>query len=406
MADDLFVVEGDEEYDRRIEDRTAFFQGLPQAEQQARSAGSHFSTMGYIWGASANTIENSRDEWFKPIERSSAQGQHIYQATTLDSNLKHPMSQSDASSATNTDQTRTKFDFFQNTTSERAHLFPDARECHKAYGFLAQSATGKNVGDPVERLKLLNGVKQPAQSRRTTGSGLKHHKFNKMYLFMQKEYFDCNVPRLIIIPIMELSDVLGWNGEDEYDVMAITVGGGLGTECARRLLEFAPSECTENEVRTATRLLETFIKGVAWSVVYDTPDEAFDPSQLDFRRAPMTNLKRWALLRHNLQSPGSTIMLPHLHQDVDWETVTVAKATASLHSSLPDPYNMAVRAAVNFSAIMRTKLMPACKEEELHSDSSSSDGEINSDQHKDEWPENGRRENFSSLLRSFGHPVG
>ena len=39
---------------------------------------------------------------------------------------------------------------------ELAHLFPDARECHKAYGFLAQSTTGKTVGGPVEHLKLLN----------------------------------------------------------------------------------------------------------------------------------------------------------------------------------------------------------------------------------------------------------
>ena len=51
---------------------------------------------------------------------------------------------------------------------------------------------------------------------------------------MQKDCFDCDVPRLIMMPIMEIPDVLGWNGEDPYDVTAITVGGGLGKDCARR----------------------------------------------------------------------------------------------------------------------------------------------------------------------------
>ena len=115
VPDDPFVEEGDEEYDRWMEVCTAFFQGLPQAEQQARSAGSHFSTMGDVWRGSAHKIESSRDEWFKPVERSSSQGQRLYQATTLDSILNHPRSQSDAVPR------RTKFDFFKITTSEKAY---------------------------------------------------------------------------------------------------------------------------------------------------------------------------------------------------------------------------------------------------------------------------------------------
>jgi hypothetical protein len=132
----------------------------------------------------------------------------------------------------NTTQRNTRFDMFHSATSERAHLIPDSPEFHKAYGFIAQAATGKSVDTSLDRLTLLSGVKKVGAARRPPGCGLKHHKFNKMYLERQGDFWDSNPPILVIVPIMELADVLDWNGTAEYDVMAISIGGFKGEECS------------------------------------------------------------------------------------------------------------------------------------------------------------------------------
>lgn len=96
--------------------------------------------------------------------------------------------------------------------------------------------------------------------------------------FMQKEYIDCDPPRLILVPIMELGQVLDWNGKDDYDVMAITVGGNLGMECSRRVLEAAPLTCSERDVRAGTNLLQSFVKAIACSVLNHPVQESFNSS--------------------------------------------------------------------------------------------------------------------------------
>jgi hypothetical protein len=404
MADPnpLDVVMSNEEFDRRMDLREAFLARLPQAEQTARSRGSYFSPMTDVWIAYQETIQ---DDWLSSIERTAAQGTRLYGPTTSDGNVSHPMSQSDSSSLTNTTQSSTRFDMFQNETAERAHLLPDSPQCHKAYGFLAQAATGKRVGTPLDRLKLLNGVKKRGSARRSPGCGLKHHKYNKMYLERQKDFFDGNSPRLILVPVYGLEDLLNWNGTDEYDVMAITVGDRLGMVCSKKILEAAPLTCDRDDVETATELLKCFCKAIACSVRNDPVGESFEPAQLDANSAPMTPLKKWAKLKNQLEGKGASVGLPNILSDVDWANVKVAKARASRDTSLPDPFMMAIKAAVNFSAILGTKLMPACPEP--CSDGSSSDGEMNSTQQEDEsqWPQNTRVEDLSSLIRSFGHPV-
>ena len=72
--------------------------------------------------------------------------------------------------------------------------------CHKTYGYLAEAATGKQVGSCEKRLDLLNDI------------GLKDHTFNRMYINHRKKYYDHQQPSLIAIPILSIGDVLDWNG--------------------------------------------------------------------------------------------------------------------------------------------------------------------------------------------------
>ena len=393
--------EDNEEYARLLQARIDFMNSLPPAERQARNNGEFFAFMHEVWDLEQVSIaDNTRNlVYFKSIERNHEQGIRLYAQATSEENLSHPMSLSESSSVTNTDQRNpVRFDMFQNDTSERAHLgFSDASECHEAYGYLAQAATGKRVDTPQLRLKLLNGVKKSGKSRRSNGTGLKHHKFNKMYLERQGDYFDREMV-LITIPIYGLDQVLNWNGTDAYNVLAITVGGVLGKSCAKKVLEAAPSLCDEGDIQMATELLRVFCLGIASSVRHHSVGESFATDQLDFHLPPMTNLKKWWKLKKEfLEGERASIQVPRLKDDLNWGDVKVARARASTENSLPDPYSMAVKAAVNFSAILGAKLMPACPE---HS-SSDTDGEMNStqDEEDNQWPQTPRHLDLSSLLK-------
>lgn len=390
-----------EETRRRRQAREDFLRGLPQAEEMARSRGVFFNSMEDIWELERVAITDD-DSFFRAICRTEEQGNVLYAQITSKS-LSYPMSQSESSSVTNTaQQSPSRFDMFQNDTAEKAHLFSDAPVCHKAYGYLAQAPTGIQAKTPEERLKLLNGVKKTGNSRRSRGTGLKHHKLNKMYLERQKDYYD-NQPVLVLIPIYGINDVLNWNGTDEYDVMAITYGGsGSGPSCSKKVLEASPSTCTQDDIEIATELLRVFYKGIACSVRNHSVGESFTREQLDFHSTPMTDLKKWwKLKKEALESDEASIQIPKVKNDLEWDKVKVARARASRQNSLPDPFNMAVKAAINFSCIVGAKVMPACPEDGMSDD----DEPINSTQDEDDDVDDSQRAqrernlDLSSLLR-------
>jgi len=393
---------GNEERARRKQARRAFMSSLPQDERDARNDGTFFADMDRVWQLERVSITNL--DCFNAIVRTEEQGNHLYSQIVDDDILSHPMSQSEASSVTNTvQQSGSRFDMFQNDLAEKAHLgFSDASECHKAYGYLAQAAIGKQVDDPGQRMKILNGVKPAESSRRSHGTGLKHHKLNKMYLERQGDYFYRN-PILLTIPILRLDEVLDWNGTDEYDVLAITVGDEDGISCSEKVLKAAPGACDEGQVRMATELLRVYYAAIACSVRNHDVGEAFTAEQLDFNAAPVTNLKKWWKLKKEvLEGKDATIQVPKLKDNLNWDVVKVARARASRNNSLPDPYNMAIKAAVNFSAILGAKVMPACP-----TLSSDLDEEINSSQDEDkQWPHKPRQLDPSSLLRPTQAVVG
>ena len=130
--------------------------------------------------------------------------------------------------------------------------------------------------------------------------------------------------------------------------------------------------------------------------------ESFKPEQLDFHSTPMTDLKKWwKLKREGLESEQASIQIPKVRSDLKWDQVKVARATASRENSLPDPFNMAVKAAVNFSYIVGAKVVPTCPEYDL----SDEDEPINSTQDDDDddndsqLPQHSQNVDLSSLLR-------
>lgn len=79
---------------------------------------------------------------------------------------------------------------------------------------------------------------------------------------------------------------------------------------------------------------------------------------------------RWKQLVEHLRcakSPCFTI--PSLRDNLDWSGIQVGKGTFDLDSScLPDPFLLAAKAAINYSALVGSKLMPACRPDSPISD--------------------------------------
>ncbi|KAL3918678.1 MAG: hypothetical protein SGILL_004123 [Bacillariaceae sp.] len=275
-----------------------------------------------------------------------------------------------------------RMDAFGNPNSESAHLLSHAEICHKAYGFVGEAAVGKSfdaqpttdattqIGskrkrnppqrygdDPpkVKRLKILKGVKKK------NGSSLKGNKFNKMYLHEQGTYYDKDDPAILLIPLLDLQDVMDWATDDshmiDYDVMAVTFGSN-STTAARSILAAALEECTPEEIELGRQNLEAFTKGLAFSIKTKPVRESFSGEELK-----LSSLATWSshvtrIKQSTFNEIGVPMALPAARNTE--ASFRIAKARMSLVTSLPDPWLLLLKAAINYSAFRQMKLMPAC----------------------------------------------
>ena len=358
-------------------ERLLFSQSLSEEEMRLRNAGLYFTSMEDLWG-NDDLLEFGQAN-FDAIIRTTAQGK-LYEAcyTHLDQEIRG----ADARSATTNQRGNAiRLDTFGNTYCQSAHLLSHAALCHKAYGFLAEAAIGMSFGQPtatgrrtrsgrrirnvarlgaspedpphVKRLKILAGVNN------YNGSSLKSHKFNKVYLREQGTYYDTDDPS-ILIPLLTLQQVMDWATDAtsaiEYDVMAVTFGDKSAVASAN--LAYALQECTPTEIEEGRRILVTFVLGLAGSVKTRAVRESFTQDELRSRA-----LSRWSSLVDNiLDGTVTRIGVPEPSQA--GAAVHVAKGRMSLRTSLPDPWLLMLKAAINYSAFRGTTLMPACPPEE------------------------------------------
>jgi hypothetical protein len=208
---------------------------------------------------------------------------------------------------------------------------------------------------------------------------------------------------MMAIPLLNLKAVLDWNGEDEYDVMAITFGNSA-CACQQKVLLLADKITgaqIDNEIRAKVeqgrKLLEAFIKALASSTLQHPVEESFS---LDEGRTHQP-YHQWLQLLTEIRNPKNPkhVDLPKERTDVNWSNVKVAVGRAQLNNSLPDPFLMAVKAAVNYSSYRGMALLPSCP---ILSETASSNGEVNTNQGKDD-DSSGERD-FSAVARSFQNP--
>lgn len=299
--------------------------GLSISERLQRQEGTFFTPMESIWEPEEVCID--KDRW-RDIKRSPAQGEKLYPEIVSDENLSLDEMESTGSrsSATNRESNASiKFDMFYNGDPEAAHLISNAPRCSKAYGFIVEFATGKET-NKEGRGKLLNGVKSnrnEAKRQRTDTSsrtsrkrktGLKHHEYNKMLLKNQRLYYGDSPPRIIIIPLLQMSEILAWDGISTYEVLAVTCGE-RPRSAAEEILKYAMKTCSLDDIELGRTVLETFLKGIASSVQEHDVAEHFQDQQKYFLGTRLwPNASHDLIVRrgsHGFQLIGQDVVLFH-----------------------------------------------------------------------------------------------
>jgi hypothetical protein len=249
-------------------------------------------------------------------------------------------------------------------------------------------ADGRKLGpdrsDDPQQATNPNQTKRP--SREDFTAGIKHFVPNKIRLAGQKEYLDNN-PCLLIVPVMDLDTMKGWNGGGyKAIVLAGTAGekDSMADICATtRMLKVGPI-AAPHEVETARALLANVVRAMAHSL-----EHRFSPTSRVELRLTFLQEQELARLRKDLPNRfGGGVLVPRaavVHQRVGWGRPPPRRVRmvefASIASSseghpAPDPLLLAVRAAVNWSARHNQRLLAAAEPQD---DDGDDDGDSDAD---------------------------
>lgn len=345
-----------------LDETDYFLEQLPADERNARVNGKHWTPLESLWTVADHEI--SADD-FDAICREEGQGA-LY--SNCYEHVDKKMSIGSRSGSTNQIGNVHKVDAFGNLAgTQAAHLLSHAEVCHKAFGFLGQAAVGKYFDDktcsllPVssapktKRRKVLMGV------RGVQLSSLKGNKYNKFYLKLQGSYFDTETPSILVIPILPLPEVKNWARSaevaTEYEVLAVAFGEGSRL-VHQEVLKNSPKICTAADIEIARTLLDAFVKGIAGSIKKNNVLENFNQQELSSSKN--ASLIRWKALVERIQG-GSEANVPVPTPWSGTESASiVAKARLTTGNSLPDPWLLALKSAINYSSYNGKRLMPAC----------------------------------------------
>lgn len=355
-----------------IAERNRFLLQLSENETQNRRLG-RWTTLESLWATVDHPISAAD---FSVIGRNKGQGA-LY--SNCYEHVDKKMSKGSRSGSTNQIANNERIDAFGNVSTQAAHLLSHAQVCHKAFGFLGEAAVGMYFED--EKCNVFSLATNPPKTKRrkvlmgVSGvhrSSLKGNKFNKLYLKDHGEYFDTETPSILVIPILPLEIVKNWASSAEsataYDMLAVAFGP-RSTFVHQDVLQYAPQKCTPDDIRTARELLEAFVKGIAGSIKENDALENLTEKELS---SPQNiSLVTWqALVKRIRGGTQADMQVPSQWAGPRDEPIVVAKARLTTGNSLPDPWLLALKSAINYSAHCGTRLLPACPSDVEGSDDS------------------------------------
>lgn len=150
--------------------------------------------------------------------------------------------------------------------AEIAHLIPHNYNCANLFSPLVAAMTGvpQDLFDKQENTKLealVHGIleKKGKEYERVHNTGVKHNRANMVSVIAQKIYFD-TWPKLLILPIMTLDQVLEYNG-GPYEALVLAESPEVYVACGMQtILATAKFE----EIDTAFGTLRQFVKASAY----------------------------------------------------------------------------------------------------------------------------------------------
>ena len=276
--------------------------------------------------------------------------------------------------------------------SDIAHLVPASSSLASLYHHVAIWVFGlnKRTYEPSVIQKLIHGSKpldpkptkksgqrakqsrksaQPP-SQRATGTGLKHMICNKIRLSGQYTYFDRN-PCLIIVPVLSLQQAKEWKGEGYHAIVMLSRGNkekGKGKnlqEVASKVgMQNRGVRASQREIDVAQDLLTATVKALAYALF--NKSEGWVPEG-------STEALRKVKEDRTLVNGDKLIKVPKKRRRILKPVlkITFAPAFGPVGTNghpAPDPILLAVKAAVNWSAFHKEKLMAAGGVDESDSD--------------------------------------
>lgn len=339
-----------------LEEQDRWVASLKDNEIALRLRGNFFGHMEDIWD---NTTQHRlvADD-FATIKRSQSQGS-LYKSCYK--HIRNEIRDPDWTSGTANQQGNVqKLDPVGNLGCDGAHLLSHAAVCHRAYSFIAEAAIGVKIEAMAlpgkantNRRKLMVGVKGGFHY-----TSLKGHKFNKMYWKLQAKYFDSDTPSVLVVPLLPLEQILNWAKDHrhavQYDVAVFTFSLNRRV-VARETLPYAKGTCSIHEITLARENLTTFIKGIASHLVIENVFESLPDKYFTVKNP---SLLRWRELVNQLRV-NPQILIPTALDSAN-PNIRIAKARMTTGTSLPDPWLLLAKSAINYTASNGQKLMPTC----------------------------------------------
>jgi hypothetical protein len=261
--------------------------------------------------------------------------------------------------------------------------------------------------------KTIHGAKPKGTGgRREAHTGIKHSVSNKIRLVSQCTYYDKN-PCVLIIPILDLNEAKGWNGEGYNALVMCGEFDGTDASKASRMIQMTTKGriASESEIEKARKFFEAVILGMAYSLLICFQRKL---SFLDIA----SEMKFYELRNHFLNQTGILGVVVPKARPVDTqdlqpvEALRVRVVEFSSHAVFnkdeakrhpaPDPLLLAVKAAINWSRQNNQPLRAAAEPQEEEDELD----DLANKQYLQAWADQYRPKTRDDLARGLGQPLG
>jgi hypothetical protein len=400
----------------------------------------NFATVGELWGPVATSTNAGHYEaLFRvdpptfPCRGTSASNRVAQYSATVASIEDDTRELAETKSATTASKNRIwPCDVFGNHVTadtesffEVAHLIPNGMDNSVTWLPFVECIVGKGSGDRSieDKKKILHGTtskqktvrpSKQAQSGPALGVsystskrfGIKNMVSNKMRLASQKAFFDLT-PAVLIVPIMTLEKAKLWNGEP-YDAIVLLRGSGEALDTIASAIQFEKNiehaETVEpnGECETARLFLMQTVLGMGHSLL----SLPFDDSILHENRGKQHKfqdaIKRgWVekgYPRGSVVTPSRKGCAKHARK------ISFSAQDDSLGGGhpAPDPLILAMRTAVNWSALYNQRLCAAGEADD------EAEEDVLAEEEWLEWRASLNRppSSLEMLAERLGHPSG